>query len=246
MTRALDPVEDKALSADVGWIVLVAVGHEDDVHGATLHVVGAHKVSPIADVVVDHILHHGDDLGSPMMVKVSLADELGDVALIDIRPVQAVGRPAIKVPVRPQRLIGRHDRPRDVDCLEFDRQEISDCLTLSHIGDHEIDVSESRHLDFASDLRTGGRVARPAVLNHVGHEVNGVEPLGANADLLRFTPNVSANRANGIRLASERRAALDAFGTNEGAKKTQRLRVEPLCGSLRARPLGETLLTGAG
>ena len=172
VARAFNSIEHESLCASIVRVVFVAVNHEDDVYSTALHVARTHELGPIADVVVNHVLHDSDNLGTPMVVEITLADKLGNVALVHVAPVQSVSGPPFGNSVRTQSLVGGHDRTGNVDSLEFDREEFVDCATLANIGDHEINIAEPGHLDFTGDSWIGGRLARPAIAHNVGQKIN--------------------------------------------------------------------------
>ena len=128
-----------------------------------------------------------------MMVKVALADELGDVPLVYIAPVQPEGGPAVDFPDSTQGVVRRHHRSGDVDGLDFDGQEFSDLSALSDVGDDEIDISEAGHTDFAGDHWIARRIPRPASLDDIGHEINRIKPLRADAYLFKFASDLPAD-----------------------------------------------------
>ena len=117
-----------------------------------------------------------------MVVEIPLTYKLRDIALVDVIPVQAIGRALIQIHPGAKRLIGRKHRAGDVDGLQLDRKELTDIAVVFHVGNHEVHVAETRHFDFGRNLRVLGFLAGPAMADNFGKKVHGVKPLRANED----------------------------------------------------------------
>lgn len=90
------------------------------------------------------------------MVEVALADELGDLALVDVAKVHAVLWSLVEILVGSHSPVGRHHRAANVYCLQLHGQKLIDAAVLRDVGDDEVHVAEAGHTDFTGDPGIGG------------------------------------------------------------------------------------------
>jgi hypothetical protein len=76
-------------------VVLKPVRHEDDVDVGVVDINRTHEAGALDDVAIDLLLDNRDDFRLPMVMEVAFADQLRDVPLVDIVPIQTVGRPLV-------------------------------------------------------------------------------------------------------------------------------------------------------
>jgi len=155
------------------------------------------------------------------MMEIPLADQLSNVSLVDVVPVESIRRLLFQVFARQQGPVGREDRPRYVDGLQFDRQKLLDLTIYPDIGNYEVHIPEACHLDLRHHRRISWCIANPTVFYDLCEEIDFVEPLGAHEDqfFLRISPwSLSEpERADGIRFPSDLCAALRTARLDEGA-----------------------------
>ena len=88
-------------------------------------IAGPHEVRALYDVAVNLLLDHRDNLGFPVVVEIALADQLRNVPLVDVVPIQPVGRAAVQFFAAPEGQVRGHYAPGDVDGLQFDGQKLA-------------------------------------------------------------------------------------------------------------------------
>jgi len=87
---SLNLTENRLFATWVFRIVLKGIRHKNDVHLQRINFCVPHESHIVANVVVDDILNYSDDFGAPMVMMLTLANELVDISLIDVLPVQAI------------------------------------------------------------------------------------------------------------------------------------------------------------
>src|SRR3546814_18749430 len=96
-----------------------------------------------------------------MVMEIAFSDELGNITLVYVVPIESVCRLFLWIFSSSQSLISRKNRSSNINGLKLYRQELVDFLITLDVCDNEIDIPEALHFDFAGDLRISRLLTRP-------------------------------------------------------------------------------------